>query len=185
MRGRSPDHFSTATVERLEFWLPTDAGILPLVLARDLGPLLAAPLPPWGPEVDRARLRIRMPRTALKRGEAIRVYYQAESFEAGRVFQREPSAGRLDQGEWATTVLLDDQPARVCLGGIGSGTVLFFPFQGEIALCSEAGLTPGRHTLRLVATGDGGTYVNLRNESFPRFTGMLESNTMVFDVSPE
>jgi hypothetical protein len=176
---RSPDCFSTAVVDRIELWLPTEDGVVPLVLARDLHMPLGIAPPPWGETVNGARLRIAMPRATWKRGEQLRFYYQAESTQPGkRVFRtehrREPPCCQ---------VLIDGTVVRIFSGGVSTGILYDFPFQGVTRLAYNLSLSPGRHALVFTVTGDGGSHTNARGEKIPRFEGTLVSNAVEFEMA--
>ncbi len=179
LRVRPADAFSAVIVDRIELWFPTEDGVLPLVLARNLSVPLGLALPPWGETVDGARLRIAMPRATWKRNEQLRLYYQAESTQSGeRILRAEPRGERR-----CCEVLIDGNALGRPAAGLSTGIVYHFPFQGITRLPYDLSLSPGRHTLTFTATGDAGTYTNLRGEKLTQFDGTLVSNTVDFEIA--
>ena len=178
-RLRLSDFFSEAHPARITLWTVTDGGLERLTLAEHLSAPPQRPMPPWGARVRGCRSRIRAARERFKPGERIRFFLQAESdgTEADMLW--------LDKGHGASHVRVEIDGAPVLTDGrpLSDEHVHPFPFQRELYTARRLGLAPGRHRLKLVVTGDGGVYTNLKGKQYRKLDGTLISNEVEFEVA--
>lgn len=171
-RVRHEDFFSSARVARIAFQTVADGGTENITLVDGLASIPSPTPPPWGTPAGGCRLRIRMAKDSFKAGEAIRVFYQAESDgkEADTVW--------VNNGNFKSHIVLTVDGIQAPIGStrLSDGHIYQFPFLGEITLDTINDIPPGKHKLRLSLKGDPGIYTNLRNEKFRHFGGTLLSN---------
>jgi hypothetical protein len=171
-RVRHENFFSSARIARIGFQTVTDGGTENITLVDGLASTLSQPLPPWGTPAGGCRLRIRMAKESFKTGEAIRVFYQAESDG------KEADVIWVNNGNFKSHIVItvDGKQAPIGLTRLSDGLIYNFPLLGEITIHTFNDIPPGKHKLCLSLKGDPGIYTNLRDEKFRRFNGTLLSN---------
>jgi hypothetical protein len=179
-RVRLWDRFSTEQISRMTLWTVTNNGLEKITVAHNLPTLPLFRLPPWGKTVHGAHLRIRTAKDRFRQDEQVRLFCQTQCDG------KEVDLFWIDKGNFQSHVLVEIDGENVSAGptGISEGLVYFFPFQREITLPWILKIAPGKHHTKLTIKGDGGTFTNLRNEKFRKFSGTLISNEVEFEVVP-
>lgn len=183
----STDEFSDVQPRRIEIWIVTDNGLDKLIVSKDLPRLDLLPVPPWGPEVDECRCRMRPTKKRFAPDEPMRFLFQVAISSEKRGVSK-----MLKIKRGGMTVEIDGRETAIFSTTLREETPYGLSCKGSFELPPAKTLASGKHSVRLMLRGKGGTYTYQPSAPFHSderpitwrlFNGVLPSNSAEFEVS--